>query len=432
MLSNNRLLIIKSALHKIEYIQGNRLIDLLDMAVELSYTSSKWKSFALLLKTLVFFPSKLYLLLSKTEPTSQDKTNVLVCTSSSNERLTSFFKGLVYSDQVMLTYAYPVNSVGSSNSGVLLKVQRHILPIRLLKSILRLKAVSLFEKIEIIRLLIIQNSIFLTWQRVLINNKYSTLLCDLDRYPSNAPIVLAAKSLSIKNATIIHGSTTPITNYLPVIANNLLVWGEYHQEQFETNIDLNRTKIWIIGNPKIKRTNEKESQDISINIIGLATTPLPLQISKSVLTVFERGTEYKTRIIKAHPVENKNSFEDFEYIKNLSIFYNESVEYFLSHIDVLCVRNSQLGSDALGYRIPIIIIDTQDGYFLQNGELLNKYAGCPIVQNANQLALELEQLNRKPYYEARINKQLRFFDKLFTYIGSDSDKELVKFIQESF
>jgi hypothetical protein len=432
MLSNNRLLIIKSALHEIEYIQGHRLIDLLDMAVEFSYTSSKWKSFALLLKTLVFFPSKLYLLLSKTEPTSQDKINVLVCTSSSNERLTSFFKGLEYSDQVMLTYAYPINSVGSSNSGTLLKVQRHILSIWLLKSILRLKAVSLFEKIEIIRLIIIQNSIFLTWQRVLINNKYSTLLCDLDRYPSNAPIVLAAKSLSIKNATIIHGSTTPITNYLPVIANNILVWGEYHQEQFERNIDPNRTKIWVIGNPKIKLPNEKKPEDISINTIGLATTPLPLQIYKSVLSVFEKGTKNNKRIIKAHPIENESNFAEYRDIKNLCVFYNESVDYFLSHIDVLCVRNSQLGSDALGYRIPIIIIDTQDGYFLQNGELLNKNAGCPIVQNANQLALELEQLKRKSYYEARVNKQLGFFERLFTYIGSDSDKEFIKFVQKSF
>jgi len=115
----------------------------------------------------------------------------------------------------------------------------------------------------------------------------------------------------------------------------------------------------------------------------------------------------------------------------MRIYFDETVDTFLENIDVLCVRNSQLGSDALAYYKPIIVIDTQGFDFLQNGLLLNKYAGCPIVQNEEQLINELEALKESAYFKRRLSMQFSFFNKLFKYLGHESDIQLFNFIENS-
>ncbi len=352
--------------------------------------------------------------------------NILVATASNHIRLTTFFRSILESDKFNVYHTYYIRSKKHDRLG---NYSRKVMSISIIREILKIKNLNIFHKLHIIGATLIQYDAFLRWKNFLHLNNISLVICDVDRYYSNAPIVSAAKALGINNATIIHGSTTPINNYLPVIANNLLVWGDYHKNQFEKYVDSRITKIRIIGNPKIPLPKKHIRTCYASDIIGLATTPLPTQIYHKVLNVFEEGTSDKIRIIKAHPVENSSSFSKLNGSKKLSIYYDESVDYFLNQIDVLCVRNSQLGSDALGYRIPIIIIDTQNGHFLQNGELLSKNAGCPVIQNAEELKNELQQLNSSSYYEERISKQITFFNKLFKYIDNDADDQLLHFIE---
>jgi hypothetical protein len=258
------------------------------------------------------------------------------------------------------------------------------------------------------------------------------VICDLDRYATNAPIILAARSLGIPSATIVHGSVSPIDNYIPVIADYFLGWGNYHEAVFRSHLEKKGRGFRIIGNPKFPEVHKRRHKEISI--IGLATSPLPEDVNMRIVDAFEKGTRsFEERKVKIHPLEKVEFYaEVLKGRKDIIIDSNNSSDSFLKEIDALCVRNSQIGSDAMAYQIPIIVLDCNGKGELQNGQLLAEKADCPIVKNDLELSVEISKLKSdKSYYDHRINRQNQFMRELVKYAGIESDKQMLKFIVET-
>lgn len=74
------------------------------------------------------------------------------------------------------------------------------------------------------------------------------LLTDFDRHAYTRPWVWAANQHGVSTATMVHGS--PNQNYIPVLADTALVWGEVQAEWFAKHSP--GTKVEIVGRPDVK------------------------------------------------------------------------------------------------------------------------------------------------------------------------------------
>ena len=185
--------------------------------------------------------------------------------------------------------------------------------------------------------------------------------------------------------------------------------------------------IVIVGNPKACGYKEKIVRDFKN--IGIAMTAPPHEKRSMFLKLILNGIYGVEKCyIKPHPLDN--SAHHLEMINNENIMIlgiHSSIEEFVNDIDVLCVRRSQIGSDALSYDIPIIVCDgIQDGD-LQNGQVLNEKAGCPIVNNSEALQIELFKLKtNNTYLETRLKCQKDYYNNLYSHVGFDSVLEMGK------
>lgn len=433
MKSNRSAQNIETELFKIRIDQDVRLGQLMGVYLQLQLKASA-SSFRSIIWSLRhwLFPKRgyLHLLVLQNGGKHDAKQVGLIGLANLSDRFTSFIQGIVRS----ASYDFYITS-GASNAGSgfdriqRLKKSSRRLPWPVVTGIVGSNSLSVFEKIISLGVASIQWRAFITWKKHLRENRYTLVLADYDRYSGNAPMIMAARALGIPTLSLVHGATNPITNYVPVLAEHLLVWGEHHEELFRVH---NKTspEIHIVGNPKV---HSYRRRGVEFRHIGLGMTRLPSSDRKKILNLFLAGTEaFSARSVKIHPQENVLDYGDFSATQNLEILGAEiSVSQFLESIDVLCVRRSQLGSDALSYHIPIIICDGIDADDLQNGAVLAEQAGCPIVNTSRELSLEIERLRTdEDYYQSRLQLQEKYFRRLYAFVGHDSDQKVLEVLDK--
>lgn len=266
------------------------------------------------------------------------------------------------------------------------------------------------------------------WEKYFIENKTDVVIADLDRYPSNVSSILAARALGVRNISLVHGSISPIDNYIPVVAEELWAWGAFHSKMFSSLIG-NETKLLEVGNPKISFS---PNSDLN-SIIGLALTVETDYKLRKIIDIFLAGTKGINSIIKIHPNDNLDRYKDFKN-SNTQIISNEySSSEYLSKLKVICARRTQMGSDALLHNIPVIVIDGMDGVDLQNGSFLAEYARCPIVNNGKELESELVKLfTDKEYYRYRISQQNKCINLLYKFTGSASGEAMRRELERKY
>lgn len=361
---------------------------------------------------------------------NSNRRKILIALATGSQRLTDFFKSVLFEEHS------PIVSIGNNH---LLQQYEYthsisktmfILPLNTTIKILKIKELGIIDRIICLSLIKTQIGYYYLWKNHIKTSDYKIIVSDFDRYPTNIPLILAANQLKTPTATIVHGATTPLTNYIPVIANKLLIWGDYHKELF-INSNHCSSDIHIIGNPKIKKI--RTGKDKPITAIGFCTTKMPLNDKDKLLNLFLDGTkEYDLRIIKIHPLENTESYSNIikEYSNIQILDANSNPEYFLDSIDVLCTRRSQLGSDALSFNIPIIVIDNIFDDDLQNGLILNEKANCPIINDSIALSKELDRLKTDAaYYTLRLTDQSNFYNQLYKYVGNEAEAKLNEYLE---
>lgn len=369
------------------------------------------------------FPPKSYLTISYGPGTRKSgHPNILIGCASFSRRYLDFFRWI----REVPEFNWYITGKGKSGSivkGVFKKIEmvKTRLPGSVWKGIGLHPGLSVKEKLLCLAVSIIQWRSFRTASNFLSEYNFQAVITDYDRYSSNAPFVLAGRALNIPTVSLVHGATHPIGHYVPVLAVQLWVWGQHHVELFQ-RYNPQKLDIRIVGNPKVsqyRKTNTREIQRI-----GLGMTLLPDAQREQFVNLFLQGTEGTQRLIKIHPQDDQTKYHRYQTEDAQILGAEDSAEDFLSQIDVLCVRRSQIGSDALGYAIPIIICDNLGGD-LQNGTVLIREAGCPLVKSPEELQREIKCLaDDNRYYEQRCRAQESFFRNLYRYTNAQASKRM--------
>ncbi len=260
------------------------------------------------------------------------------------------------------------------------------------------------------------------------------VLTDFDRYSNNVTFVLAGKNLGIPTVTLVHGATyysDPF--FVPVIADHMFGWGQYHKDLFMKDFK-QEVLFHIVGNPKVSKfeTFRKFPEKFSQVKIGWGTTNTSQILRERLVNIFVAGTrKFGERFVKIHPQESVDLYKMFENESHFNILKSDfNNNDFFQKIDVFCVRRSTIGSEALAYNIPVIVIDGDQGRDIQNGGILNKYAGCPIVNSSKELEYEIKLLvEDRNYLEKRLLKQKKYFEYLYEFQGEDSNEKMIKKLQ---
>lgn len=358
------------------------------------------------------------------------KARVLIGTASNSPRLLGFFEGLV--EQCIdcsFDLFTPQFEKSKKEAEIHISISSGPLPSNVILSILRRHILSLGERLLVIAIAHLQWRMYTTAKNLFTVRSYRILLVDYDRFSSNIPLVLAARTCNIPSVSLVHGATNPIDHYVPVLANQLWVWGKEQEELFKQQ-HRDKLDIRVVGNPKVKPfTVRKENK---LQVAGLAMTRYSAIDRRKLVNLFLQGTtEIPRKVIKMHPQDKEIDYVEFRH-KDIELMGPENdADQFLGLIDILCVRRSQMGSDALSYDIPIIVCDGLDSNDLQNGEALKERAKCPLIEDYIELKREIDRLSfDSSYLLTRLSEQKTYFDELFSFTGTRSTKCMVDTLLE--
>jgi hypothetical protein len=356
-----------------------------------------------------------------------DKEMVLLGISGNSDRLFDFIAPfLERKEKVNFSVICPkVLSKGLSHSRTI--VHKRESPFRsIFLTVLRKRSLSLYERLVCIVCLSIQLPKYSSLKMLLIEEKVAMIIVDHDRNPGMIPLILAGQNLSIRTVTLVHGSISPIDNYIPVVADCIWVWGEYQREKF-MNYGVSDSRIKIVGNPKLEPN--KLSHNFDNPVIGVGNSPLSRDQFDSFFSLLLKLKANKI-MVKKHPL---TSIEDYREVSDWVNILSENVdvEAFFQKITVLIVERSQLGSDALLWNIPVVVVNVVGLENLQNGLLLNREAGCPIIDNADDLEIEIDRLHQDKKYRAlRLKRQNEMTNRLYAYTGTDVKSMMMQQIEQ--
>jgi hypothetical protein len=233
----------------------------------------------------------------------------------------------------------------------------------------------------------------------------SVIVTDYDRNTYWSCLVLAAKKLGIPTVTMVHGVMhKEALGYSPVLADKIVCWGEFDREKLLAAGEP-LEKILVGGCPRLTRelplsaehAREKMGMDLTKKSIMLATNPIDTEILKKTVSAFciaaERAGNWSA-FVRLHPSENLITYSDVMK-KHPSIQFYENAEFSLedalSAADIVVVRESGIGGDALVKGKLVVVLSVDGPPLGYSAELVYK-AGCPLVTSSEELISEIEQL----------------------------------------
>ncbi len=273
------------------------------------------------------------------------------------------------------------------------------------------------------------------------HSKPKAVLTDHDRQMINSSLILAAKAKGVPTFTFIHGSTDPAPDFIPLLADYMFCWGQYHYRQFK-QLGVEENRLLITGNPKLRSEIYADANKMRASLqirdsLVFSFTPNPIDAEEKIkmaLQFCSAASQLKNvkAIIKLHPNETKTEYtlvqNDFPEITLLSSDELTNDELFAVSNLIVC-HNSTIAIDALIKKIPVIIFRPQFISFpLGIGlDLINK-AGCPDASNS----AELSELFRKMQSEVERNKVVEksrsYVNDYCDLFGDEAAKKIIECI----
>ena len=268
--------------------------------------------------------------------------------------------------------------------------------------------------------------------RFLEAHRPSAILTEYDRNRLWSCLVLAARTLGIPSLTMVHGVIErDAFGFSPVLADHILCWGELDRATLVEAGEAPSTVI-VAGCPRLRR----DLPDASLGVrrrLGverdgpvalLATSPerFRFDLAEAFSTAIEQlpGT---SGVVRLHPSEDLASYHALiarhptvSFVDNATASTDEA----LAACDVVVVRASGFGSDALVKRTPVVVLSPEQqptGHDLDLIEL----AGCPHAHDARELAAVLGRLTQDPSFRAeRAAAAERFVTQFCAAFGDES------------
>jgi hypothetical protein len=241
-------------------------------------------------------------------------------------------------------------------------------------------------------------------------HKPSAILTEYDRNQLWSCLVLAARNLGIPSLTMVHGVIEPDAfGFSPVLADHILCWGQLDRERL-INAGEAPSTVLVAGCPRLNRDLLSRSLEgrrrLGVEHDGpvavLATSPESTRFD--LAEAFCRAIEQLSGVsgvVRLHPSEDLVSYQAIiarhpavSFVANTAA----SVDETLAATDVVVVRASGFGSDALVKRKPVVVLGRGQptGHDLDLIEL----AGCPHAHDAEELAAVLGRMLHDPAFRA--------------------------------
>jgi len=272
------------------------------------------------------------------------------------------------------------------------------------------------------------------------NSKPLAVITDYDRQNFNSLVINIARKYNIPTFTFIHGSTIPVNNFVPFLADHCFFWGEFHVNQFKYFID-SKKKYAIVGNPKFTRANPETKSKVCKKIgISEMDSTITLATNKAFNDYLEQARLFCEAvkntnwlpIIKLHQVENKEEYENLKTIcPKLLIFKDDlSLNEIFALSDFFLVQNSTIAIEAIMKGVPLAIFNPLNnesgicGLILKKSNTINFKSSIAL----NQFLKKSDKENIKSKID--IDSQNNFLKNYCKYFGRDSVEQVEKYLRK--
>ncbi len=275
---------------------------------------------------------------------------------------------------------------------------------------------------------------YFSWLKFLNVNKPSFVIVENDRNNLSSPLVMASKKLNIPSFSLMHGNIYNDFSYVPILADQLLVWGKM-QKNLLVKSGAKESKIKIVGAPNfsddilikkeelLKKLYIKKHKKIIVfatsNYSEISTKIKLVEIFANALKVLSKDNWHG--IIKMHPRDDLNIYRDYSRYKYLSILSSEEIskEVSFAIAEYFCFFSSAIAFEALLKKKKLILIKI-DNRDIGECELFIKKEIVPVVLNANQL---IKAINAG--YSNKMHKKLETFSKDYFFASGKNSLDNV-------
>jgi hypothetical protein len=276
----------------------------------------------------------------------------------------------------------------------------------------------------------------------------SALLSLADRGASGAPLVGAARQRGVPTLTIAHcpvGRTFGRT-FLPLIADRLLVWGDYQRDVFE-ELGVAADRIAVVGCPGVDAASPappREAAGRHLRALGVPDRPRRVLVVTGPMRDEWRaawfgevaGAAGELRdvafVVRVHPSEQAAFYRDLAGpLDNVAVLENAEagLEETLSAVDAVVVHGSSLGLDALVHGKELFVLDCLPFTLGTMREIV--HAGAAVhVGSGLELAAALRQAgNESAGREARRAAARAFVEGFLAAYGDEAAQRVVAEIE---
>ncbi len=260
----------------------------------------------------------------------------------------------------------------------------------------------------------------------------SVILTEYDRNRLWSCLVLAARKLGIPSLTLVHGVIErDAFGFSPVLADQILCWGELDRAKL---IDAGEapSRVTVAGCPRLNWDLPSPSLEgrrrLGIDHDGpvamLATSPESSRfaLADAFCTAIEQ-LPGMSGVVRLHPSEDLTSYQAM-IVSHPTVSFVEngraSSDEALAAADVVVVRASGFGSDALVKRKPVVVLSPEQNPTGHDLDLI-ELAGCPHAHDSDELAAVLGRMAGDPAFRAeRETAAERFVTRFCAAFGNES------------
>jgi hypothetical protein len=291
--------------------------------------------------------------------------------------------------------------------------------------------------------LTIQTQLAVLYDEIIRQAKPKVILVDHDRQSVNSVLILVANKYNVLTQTLVHGSTYPIHNYVPVLAKQLLCWGPVQVNQFSEH-GFDPASARVVGNSKFKaginaskidvRKKLGVGDDVKIAVWGnnRFAENKHFEVVKSFIDSFAATQGKWFPVIKLHPSDDKQQYEN--YLRDSSNYLLLGTDYNLDEVlavaDIMFFHSSNIAQDAMLKKVPVGVFNPTD-VDAGIGEVLREQAGTPYIKTKNELTEFLMNFNDQRQLADLTERQSEFFNNYCRYIGDASAAKIAETFDEA-
>jgi hypothetical protein len=285
--------------------------------------------------------------------------------------------------------------------------------------------------LEIILVHIRSSIAYEAYVRLLAQSEVRAIVVEYDHNTQYVPLLLAAKKYNIRSYTFQHGLINCPGGYDPVIADRILVWGDFFRDTL-LSYGVPDAKIAVTGCQSISDPALEHQVDANLKII-YATTAYGvrqrLETATGVSQALDKCTEFAWQFcIKKHPSDRilyaiEENAPDF--------LIGMSTVESLPWCDILICHNSTIALEALRQGKLLILVDFTDVPLTDSIKRLENFKCCLVARSPMELASILRQASSiTSEIRATIERGYNLSKQLYAEIGRKAGGNAAEFILE--